>query len=62
MYYSFKGVYIKGDGTKRILLKLFIAHDLEKKNDIKVQQFHSSDNLIDWFTLTLKNETFEKLV
>ncbi|KAH1106412.1 hypothetical protein J1N35_010180 [Gossypium stocksii] len=56
-----KGGYIKGDRTKHISPKLFFTHDLEKKDDIEVQQICSSDNLADLFTKKLPTSTFKRL-
>ncbi|GJT76155.1 hypothetical protein Tco_1042880 [Tanacetum coccineum] len=44
------GGYLKGDGTKHILPKFLFTHDLQKSDDIIVQQIRSSDNLADLFT------------
>ena len=57
-----KGGYIKGDRTKHISPKFFFTHELQKKDDIDVQQIPSSDNLADLFTKALPTSTFEKLI
>lgn len=54
--------YIKGDRTKHISLKLFFARDLQKNDDIDVQQIRSCENLVDLFTKVLSISTIEKLV
>ena len=42
--------YIKGDITKHISPKFFYTHELQKNDEIDVQQIRSSDNLVDLFT------------
>nr|GEX19245.1 retrovirus-related Pol polyprotein from transposon TNT 1-94 [Tanacetum cinerariifolium]GEX41130.1 retrovirus-related Pol polyprotein from transposon TNT 1-94 [Tanacetum cinerariifolium] len=59
---QFKECYIKGDITKHILPKFFFTHDLQKNDDIIVQQVRSSDNLADLFTKALPTSTFRKLI
>lgn len=49
--------YIKGDRTKHILPKFFFTHELQKSDDIIVQQVRSSDNLADLFTKALPTAT-----
>ena len=44
-----RGLYIKGDRTKHISPKFFYTHELQKSNEIDVQQIRSSDNLADLF-------------
>ena len=56
-----RGGYIKGDRTKHIAPKFFHTHELQKSNEIDVQQIRSSDNLADLFTKSLPTSTFEKL-
>ena len=41
--------YIKRDRTKHISPKFFYTHELQKSNEIDVQQIRSSDNLVDLF-------------
>ena len=41
--------YIKRDRTKHISPKFFYTHELQKSNEIDVQQIRSSDNLADLF-------------
>ncbi|KAM3285239.1 hypothetical protein P3S67_024038 [Capsicum chacoense] len=41
-----KGGFINGDRTKHILPKLFYIHELQKNDDINVQQIRSTDNVI----------------
>ena len=41
--------YIKGDRTKHISPKKIYTHELQKSNEIDVQQIRSSDNLADLF-------------
>ncbi|GKA30526.1 uncharacterized protein Tco_0716831 [Tanacetum coccineum] len=57
-----KNGYIKGDRTKHILPKFFFTHDLQKSDDIIVQQIRSSDNLAYLFNKALPTATFKKLV
>ncbi|XP_021769893.1 uncharacterized protein LOC110734155 [Chenopodium quinoa] len=54
--------YIKGDRTKHISPKYFLAHDLQKNGDINVLQIRSSENLANLFTKALPTATFKKLV
>ncbi|KAJ9546908.1 hypothetical protein OSB04_019451 [Centaurea solstitialis] len=54
--------YLKGDMTKHILPKFFFTHDLQKSGDIIVQQARSCENLVDLFTKSLPNSTFQRLV
>nr|GMD28330.1 Copia protein [Ipomoea batatas] len=54
--------YIKGDRIKHISPKFFFTHDLQKKNEINIQQIRSCDNLADLFTKALPTTTFKKLV
>ncbi|CAL8155274.1 unnamed protein product [Prunus armeniaca] len=48
------GEYIKGD-NKHISPKFFYTHELQKSQEIKVRQIHSSDNLAYLFTKSLPN-------
>ena len=57
-----KGGYIKGDKTKHISSKFFYTHELQRSNEIDVQQICSSDNIVDLFIKSLKTSTFKKLV
>ena len=57
-----KGGYIKGDRTKHISPKIFYTHELQKNDEIDVQQIRSSDNLTDLFTKALPTSTFKKLI
>ena len=54
--------YIKGDKTKHISPKLFFTHDLQRDNEINVQQIQSCNNLADLFTKSLPAKRFEQLV
>ena len=54
--------YIKRDRTKHISPKFFYTHELQKSNEIDVQQIRSSDNLADVFTKSLSTSTFKKLI
>ena len=54
-----KGGYIKGDRTKHISSKLFYTHELQKSDEINVQQIRSSDNLADLFMKSLLTLTFK---
>ena len=54
--------YIKGDGTKHISPKFFYTHELQKNDEIDVQQIRSSDNLVDLFTKSLPTSTLKKLI
>ena len=54
--------YIKGDRTKHISPKFFYTHELQKSNEINVQQIHSSGNLANLFTKSLPTSTFKKLI
>ncbi|CAL9001401.1 unnamed protein product [Prunus brigantina] len=51
------GGYIKG-----ISPKFFYTYELQKSQEIKVRQIHSSDNLADLFTKSLPKCTFQRLV
>ena len=55
-----KGGFINGDRTKHILPKLFYIHELQKNNDINVQQIRSTDNVTDLFTKSSPIATFKK--
>ena len=57
-----KGGYIKGDRTKHISPKIFYTHELQKNDEIDVQQIRSSDNLADLFTKALPTSTFKELI
>ena len=57
-----KGGYIKGDRTKHISPKIFYTHELQKNDEIDVQQIRSSDNLTDLFIKALPISTFKKLI
>ena len=57
-----KGGYIKGDITKHISPKFFYTHELQKSDEIDVQQIRSSDNIADLFTKSLPTTTFKKLI
>ena len=54
--------YIKGDRIKHISPKFFYTHELQKSDEIDVQQTRSSDNLADLFTKSLPTSTFKKLI
>lgn len=53
--------YIKKDKTKHIFLKFFYTYDLKKNDDISIQQTRSCDNLVDIFTNSFPNRTFEQM-
>ncbi|KAM3236558.1 hypothetical protein P3L10_016595 [Capsicum annuum] len=57
-----KGGFINGDRTKHILPKLFYIHELQKNNDINVQQIRSTDNVTDLFTKSSPIATFKKML
>ncbi|KAM3380141.1 hypothetical protein P3S68_005714 [Capsicum galapagoense] len=57
-----KGGFINGDRTKHILPKLFYIHELQKNDDINVQQIRSTDNVIDLFTKSSPIATFRKML
>ena len=57
-----KGGYIKGARTKPISPKFFYTHELQKNDEIDVQQIRSSDNLENLFTKSLPTSTFKKLI
>ena len=54
--------YIKRDRTKHISPKFFYTHELQKSNEINVQQICSSGNLVKLFTKSLPTSTFKKLI
>ncbi|KAM3236478.1 hypothetical protein P3L10_016515 [Capsicum annuum] len=54
--------FINGDRTKHILPKLFYIHELQKNDDINVQQIRSTDNVIDLFTKSSPIATFKKML
>ena len=54
--------YIKGDRTKHMSPKFFFTHDLQKNNDINIQQIRSCDNLVDLFTKSLPIRVFKQLI
>ena len=56
------GVYIKRDITKHISPKFFYTHELQKNDEIDVQQIRSSDNLADLLTKSLSTSAFKKLI
>ena len=62
MHSRLKGGFIRGDRTKHISPKHFYTHELQKNDDINVQQIRSSDNVVDLFTKSLLNATFRKMV
>ena len=53
--------FIKGDRTKHISHKFFYTHELQKKDEINVQQIRSYNNLADLFTKVLLSTILEKL-
>ncbi|KAM3398701.1 secreted RxLR effector protein like [Capsicum galapagoense] len=57
-----KGGFINGDRTKHILPKLFYIHELQKNDDINVQQIRSTDNVTDLFTKSSPIATFKKML
>ncbi|KAF3671279.1 hypothetical protein FXO38_06648 [Capsicum annuum] len=57
-----KGGYINGDRTKHILPEFFYIHELQKNDDINVQQIRSTDNVIDLFTKSSQIATFRKML
>ena len=57
-----KGGYIKGDRTKHISPKFFYTHELQKSDEIDVQQIHLSDHLVDLFIKSLSTSIFKKLI
>ncbi|KAM3322314.1 hypothetical protein P3S67_003465 [Capsicum chacoense] len=48
--------------TKHILPKLFYIHELQKNDDINMQQIRSTDNVIDLFTKSSLIATFKKML
>ncbi|KAM3397175.1 hypothetical protein P3S68_000687 [Capsicum galapagoense] len=48
--------------TKHILPKLFYIHELQKNDDINMQQIRSTDNVIDLFTKSSPIATFKKML
>ena len=56
------GGFIKGDRTKHTSSKLFYIHELQKNDDINVQQIRSTDNVTDLFTKSSPIRTFNKMV
>ena len=54
--------YIKGDRTKYILPKFFFTHDLQRNDDVDIQQIRSCENLADLFTKSLPRTYFEQLI
>ncbi|KAM3364043.1 hypothetical protein P3S68_018897 [Capsicum galapagoense] len=59
---NLKGGFINGDRTKHILPKLFYIHELQKNDDINMQQIRSTDNVIDLFTKSSPIATFKKML
>ena len=57
-----KGGFINGDRTKHILPKLFYIHELQKNDDINVQQIRSTNNVTDLFTKYSPIATFKKML
>ena len=57
-----KGGFINGDRMKHILPKLFYILELQKNDDINVQQIRSIDNVIDLFTKSSPIATFKKML
>ncbi|KAM3285158.1 hypothetical protein P3S67_023957 [Capsicum chacoense] len=57
-----KGGFINGDRTKHILSKLFCIHEIQKNDDINVQQIRSTDNVTDLFTKSSSITTFKKML
>jgi hypothetical protein len=43
-------VYVKRNLTKHITPKLFYPHELQKREEIKILQVRSCDNIADLFT------------
>ncbi|KAM3220435.1 hypothetical protein P3L10_024966 [Capsicum annuum] len=58
----FKGRFINGDRKKHILPKLFYIHELQKDDDINMQQLCSTDNVSDLFTKSSPIATFKKML
>ncbi|PHT97933.1 hypothetical protein BC332_33139 [Capsicum chinense] len=56
------GGFINGDKMKHILPKLFYIHELQKNDDINVQQIRSTDNVTDLFTKSSPIATFKKIL
>ena len=56
-----KGGFIKGDKTKHIAPKFFHIHELQKTEEIAVQQIRSDENLANLFTKSLPKCIFQKL-
>ncbi|PHU03481.1 F-box/kelch-repeat protein [Capsicum chinense] len=57
-----KGRFINGDRTKHILPKFFYIYELQKNDDINVQQIRSTDNVTDLFTKSSPITTFKKML
>ncbi|KAM3379742.1 hypothetical protein P3S68_012156 [Capsicum galapagoense] len=57
-----KGGFINEDRTNHILPKLFYIHELQKNDDINVQQIRSTDNVTDLFTKSSPITTFKKMM
>ncbi|KAM3361768.1 hypothetical protein P3S68_016622 [Capsicum galapagoense] len=56
-----KGGFINGDRTKHVP-KLFYIHELQKNDNINVQQIHSTDNVTDLFTKSSPIATFKEML
>ncbi|KAM3394005.1 hypothetical protein P3S68_003006 [Capsicum galapagoense] len=54
--------FINGERTKHILPKLFYIHELQKNDDINVQQLRSTYNVIDLFIKYSPIATFKKMM
>ncbi|KAM3237023.1 hypothetical protein P3L10_012052 [Capsicum annuum] len=57
-----KGGFINGDRMKHILPKLFYIYELQKNDDINVQQIRSTDNVTDLLTESSPIATFKKML
>ena len=57
-----KGAFINGDRTNHILPNFFYIHELQKNDDINVQQIRSTNNVTDLFTKSSPIATFKKML
>ncbi|KAF3683347.1 actin [Capsicum annuum] len=57
-----KEEFINGDRMKHIFSKLFYIHELQKNDDINVQQIRSTENVTDLFTKSSPIVTFKKML
>ncbi|KAM3337655.1 hypothetical protein P3S68_031980 [Capsicum galapagoense] len=57
-----KGGFINGDRMKHILPKFFYIHELQKNDDINVQQIRLTDNVTNLFIKSSPIATFKKML